>query len=33
LRIKWNIQTALNLERGINLLREALKSEMDVVYE
>ncbi|MDD1745635.1 MAG: STAS domain-containing protein [Candidatus Methanoperedens sp.] len=33
LRIKWNIQTALNLERGINLLREALKSEKDVVYE
>lgn len=33
LRIKWNVQTALNLERGINLLREALKSEKDVVYE
>ncbi len=33
LRIKWNIQTALNLERGINLLREALKSEKDVIYE
>ncbi|GFO96706.1 anti-sigma-factor antagonist, partial [groundwater metagenome] len=31
LRIKWNVQTALNLERGINLLREALKSEKDVV--
>jgi len=27
LRIKWKIQTALNLERGIFLLREALKSE------
>jgi rsbT antagonist protein RsbS len=33
LRIKWKVQTALNLERGINLLREALKSEKDVVYE
>lgn len=33
LRIKWDVQTALNLERGINLLREALKSEKDVVYE
>lgn len=33
LRIKWNVQTALNLERGINLLREALKSEKDIVYE
>ncbi len=33
LRIKWNVQTALNLERGINLLRKALKSEKDVVYE
>jgi rsbT antagonist protein RsbS len=33
LRIKWNVQTALNLEHGINLLREALKSEKDVVYE
>ncbi|MBU4075432.1 MAG: STAS domain-containing protein [Euryarchaeota archaeon] len=33
LRIKWNVQTSLNLERGINLLREALKSEKDVVYE
>ena len=27
LRIKWNIQTALNLERGINLLRKALQSK------
>ncbi len=33
LRIKWNVQTALNLERGINLLREALKSEKVVSYE
>ncbi len=33
LRIKWNIQTALNLERGINLLREALNSEKDAGYE
>jgi rsbT antagonist protein RsbS len=33
LRIKWNVQTALNLERGINLLRGALKSEKDIVYE
>jgi rsbT antagonist protein RsbS len=33
LRIKWNIHTALNLERGINLLREALKSEKDAVHE
>jgi rsbT antagonist protein RsbS len=33
LRIKWKIQTALNLERGIALLREALRSEKDSVYE
>jgi rsbT antagonist protein RsbS len=33
LRIKWNVQTALNLEHGINLLRKALESEKDVVYE
>ncbi len=31
LRIKWNIQTALNLERGINLLRETLKSEKEAL--
>ena len=33
LRIKWKIQTALNLERGIVLLREALRSEKDSIYE
>jgi rsbT antagonist protein RsbS len=33
LRIKWKIQTALNLERGIALLHEALRSEKDSVYE
>jgi len=33
LRIKWKIQTALNLERGIALLREALRSQKDPVYE
>ncbi len=33
LRIKWKIQTALNLERGIALLRETLRSEKDSVYE
>jgi rsbT antagonist protein RsbS len=33
LRIEWNVQTALNLERGINLLREAFRSEKDAVYE
>ena len=33
LRIKWNIHTALDLERGIKLLRESLKSEKDAVYE
>lgn len=27
LRIKWKIQTALNLEQGIALLRRSLKSE------
>jgi len=31
LRIKWNIQTALNLERGVTLLREALKSEKEAL--
>ena len=29
LRIKWKIHTALNLERGINLLRKALSSETE----
>ncbi len=33
LRIKWRIQTALNLERGISLLRKSLKSEKDSIYE
>lgn len=33
LKIKWKIHTALNLERGINLLRNALKSEKDAVHE
>jgi rsbT antagonist protein RsbS len=33
LRIKWDVQTALNLERGINLLRRVLKSEKDAAYE
>jgi len=33
LRIKWNIHTALDLERGIKLLRESLKSEKDAVYD
>jgi rsbT antagonist protein RsbS len=33
LRIKWKIQTALNLERGIALLRKAMRSEKDSVYE
>jgi rsbT antagonist protein RsbS len=33
LRIKWKIQTALNLERGIALLRRAMRSEKDSVYE
>ncbi|MDP2768159.1 MAG: STAS domain-containing protein [Candidatus Methanoperedens sp.] len=31
LRIKWNIQTALNLERGVTLLRKALKSEKEAL--
>ncbi len=33
LRIKWKVQTALNLERGIALLRETLRSGKDSVYE
>ncbi len=33
LRIKWKIQTALNLERGVSLLRESFKSEKDMVHE
>jgi rsbT antagonist protein RsbS len=33
LRIKWKIHTALNLERGIALLRKAMRSEKDSVYE
>jgi len=33
LRIKWKIQTALNLERGIALLRTVMRSEKDSVYE
>ncbi|MCX9074934.1 MAG: STAS domain-containing protein [Candidatus Methanoperedens sp.] len=31
LRIKWKIHTALNLERGINLLRKALRSETEAL--
>jgi len=31
LRIKWKIHTALNLERGINLLRKALSSETEAL--
>ncbi len=33
LRIKWKIQTELNLERGVSLLQKALKSEKDMVHE
>lgn len=33
LRIKWKIRTALNLEKGVILLRETLKSEKEAVYE
>lgn len=31
LRIKWKIQTALNLEQGIALLRRSLKSEKEAL--
>lgn len=33
LRIKWKIQTELNLERGVSLLRKSLKSEKEMVHE
>lgn len=33
LRIKWKIRTALNLERGVSLLRESLKSGKEMVHE
>lgn len=33
LRIQWKIQTALNLERGIALLSNVLRSEKDSVHE
>lgn len=33
LRIKWKLLTALNLEKGINLLRKSLESEKEIAHD
>ncbi|MBE0521232.1 MAG: STAS domain-containing protein [Candidatus Methanoperedenaceae archaeon] len=33
LRIKWKLLTALNLEKGINLLRKSIESEKEIAHD